>query len=44
MMEFWINSSSGLPFFFVTAQVNEKEFASIIHALHPSLGIIIIVS
>jgi hypothetical protein len=24
MMEFWINSSSGLPFFFVTAQVNEK--------------------
>lgn len=24
MMEFWVNSSAGLPFFFVTAQVNEK--------------------
>jgi hypothetical protein len=24
MMEFWVNSSSGLPFFFVTGEVNEK--------------------
>lgn len=24
MMEFWVNSSTGMPFFFVTAQVNEK--------------------
>ena len=24
MMEFWVNSAEGLPFFFITAQVNEK--------------------
>lgn len=24
MMEFWVNSSTGMPFFFVTAEVNEK--------------------
>jgi hypothetical protein len=24
MMEFWVNSSQGLPFFFITAEVNEK--------------------
>jgi hypothetical protein len=24
MMEFWINSGEGLPFFFITAEVNEK--------------------
>jgi hypothetical protein len=24
MAEFWVNSPSGLPFFFITAQVNEK--------------------
>jgi hypothetical protein len=24
MMEFWVNSSSGIPYFFVTARVNEK--------------------
>jgi hypothetical protein len=24
MMEFWVNSPAGLPFFFITAEVNEK--------------------
>jgi hypothetical protein len=42
MMEFWVNSSSGMPYFFVTAQVNEKmlemlenEIIPRIEELHP---------
>jgi hypothetical protein len=37
MMEFWINSREGLPFFFITAQVNEKMIEMFEMEIIPSL-------
>lgn len=45
MMEYWVNSPTGMPFFFVTAQVNEKmiemlerEIIPRLLELHPASG------
>ena len=37
MMEFWVNSCTGMPFFFVTAQVNEKMMEIMETQLIPQL-------
>ncbi|GHT40177.1 hypothetical protein FACS189437_05420 [Bacteroidia bacterium] len=37
MMEFWVNDRSGLPFFFITAQVNEKMIAMLEDEIVPKL-------
>jgi hypothetical protein len=37
MMEFWINASDGSPYFFVTAQVNEKMIEMLVKEIIPVL-------
>jgi len=37
MNEFWVNSSQGLPFFFITAQVNEKMIEMLENEIIPHL-------
>jgi hypothetical protein len=37
MMEFWVNSSSGMPYFFVTAQVNEKMLEMLENEIIPRI-------
>jgi hypothetical protein len=37
MMEFWINSSDGSPYFFVTAEVNEKMGEMLVSQIIPEL-------
>jgi hypothetical protein len=37
MMEFWINSSDGSPYFFVTAEVNEKMGEMLLSEIVPEL-------
>jgi hypothetical protein len=37
MTEFWVNSSSGLPFFFITAEVNEKMIEMLEDEIIPRL-------
>ena len=37
MTEFWVNSSEGLPFFFITAEVNEKMIEMLEEAIIPRL-------
>lgn len=37
MMEFWVNSSTGMPFFFVTASVNEKMIEMLKDQIIPQL-------
>ena len=37
MMEFWVNSISGEPFFFITANVNEKMIAMLEEKIIPEL-------
>ena len=37
MTEFWVNSAEGLPFFFITAQVNEKMIEMLEEAIIPRL-------
>jgi hypothetical protein len=37
MMEFWVNSAEGLPFFFITAEVNEKMIAMLKAEIIPQL-------
>ena len=37
MMEFWVNSVSGEPFFFITASVNEKMIAMLEEKIIPAL-------
>jgi hypothetical protein len=37
MMEFWINDRDGMPFFFITAQVNEKMNAMLEDEIIPEL-------
>ena len=37
MTEFWVNSSQGLPFFFITAEVNEKMIEMLETAIIPRL-------
>ncbi|GHT62338.1 hypothetical protein AGMMS50239_15390 [Bacteroidia bacterium] len=37
MMEFWVNGQSGLPFFFITARVNEKMIAMLEDEIIPAL-------
>jgi hypothetical protein len=37
MMEFWVNSHSGMPFFFITAEVNEKMTAMLEDEIIPEL-------
>ena len=37
MMEFWVNSVSGEPFFFITAEVNEKMIAMLEEKIIPEL-------
>ena len=37
MMEFWVNSVSGEPFFFITADVNEKMIAMLEEKIIPEL-------
>jgi hypothetical protein len=37
MTEFWVNSSEGLPFFFITAQVNEKMIEMLENEIIPRL-------
>ena len=40
MMEFWVNSSTGTPFFFITAQVNEKMLEMLESEIIPQLVIL----
>jgi len=44
MMEFWVNSSDGLPFFFITAPVNEKMLEMLENEIIPHLLEIHVVS
>ena len=37
MAEFWVNSSQGLPFFFITAEVNEKMIEMLENEIIPRL-------
>jgi len=37
MMEFWVNSPEGLPFFAITAEVNEKMLQMLEHEIIPRL-------
>jgi hypothetical protein len=37
MMEFWINTSEGSPYFFVTAEVNEKMGEMLVEEIVPTL-------
>jgi hypothetical protein len=37
MTEFWVNSSQGLPFFFITAQVNQKMIEMLENEIIPHL-------
>jgi hypothetical protein len=37
MMEFWVNSEKGLPFFFITADVNEKMLEMLENEIIPHL-------
>jgi len=37
MTEFWVNSSKGLPFFFITAEVNEKMIEMLENEIVPRL-------
>ena len=37
MMEFWVNSSDGTPYFFITAEVNEKMGEMLVSAIIPEL-------
>jgi len=41
MMEFWVNSADGLPYFFVTGQVNEKLQQALEEEIIPQLNILI---
>jgi len=38
MMEFWVNNSQGLPYFFVTGQVNEKLQETLANEIIPQLN------
>ena len=38
MMEFWVNNADGLPYFFVTGQVNEKLQEVLVDEIIPRLG------
>ena len=40
MMEFWVNSADGLPYFFVTGQVNEKLQQALEEEIIPQLNIL----
>jgi hypothetical protein len=37
VMEFWVNSSDGSPYFFITAEVNEKMGEMLVSAIIPEL-------
>lgn len=38
MMEFWVNNAQGLPYFFVTGQVNEKLQEMLVNTIIPQLN------
>lgn len=40
MMEFWVNNSDGLPYFFVTGQVNEKLQETLVKTIIPQLNVL----
>jgi hypothetical protein len=37
VMEFWVNSSDGRPYFFITAEVNEKMIEVLVNEIVPKL-------
>jgi hypothetical protein len=40
MMEFWVNNANGMPYFFVTGQVNEKLQQALEQGIIPQLNIL----
>ncbi|MEI6652445.1 MAG: putative transposase, partial [Chlorobiaceae bacterium] len=40
MMEFWVNNAQGMPYFFVTGEVNEKLQQAIEEQIVPQLNIL----